>query len=103
MQERENALKNPKAVFRDKPITIEDVLASPMVCDPIHLLEMVMPCFGGGAVVLTSAERAKRLRHRPVFVSGYGECVTHKTVTYMRDMTETPAKPAADTPTIVIG
>lgn len=96
VHERENARKNPKAVFRDKPITVEDVLASPMICDPIHLLEMVMPCFGGGAVVLTSAERAKRLRHRPVFVSGYGECVTHKTVTYMRDMTETPARPAAD-------
>jgi acetyl-CoA acetyltransferase len=67
-----------------------------MVCDPIHLLEMVMPCFGGGAVVVTSAARAKKLRHRPVFVSGYGECVTHKTVTYMPDMTVTPAKASAD-------
>ncbi len=96
VHERDNALKNPKAVFREKPITIEDVLKSPMVCDPIHLLEMVMPCFGGGAVVLTSAARAKKLRHRPVFVSGYGECVSHKTVTYMRDMTDTPARPAAE-------
>ncbi len=96
VHERDNAQKNPKAVFRDKPITVEDVLASPMVCDPIHLLEMVMPCFGGGAVVLTSAKRAQRLKRRPVFVSGYGECVSHKTVTYMPDMTVTPARASAD-------
>lgn len=96
VHERDNAQKNPKAVFRNKPISVEDVLASPMVCDPIHLLEMVMPCFGGGAVVLTSAARAKRLNRRPVFVSGYGECVSHKTVTYMPDMTVTPARASAD-------
>jgi len=96
VDERNSALKNPKAVFKDKPITVEDVLASPMVADPVHLLEMVMPCFGGGAVVVTNAERAKQANHRPVFVSGYGEFVSHKTVTYMQDLTVTPAKPAAD-------
>ena len=96
VDERNSALKNPKAVFKDKPITVEDVLASPMVCDPVHLLEMVMPCFGGGAVVVTNAERAKTAKHRPVFLSGYGEYVSHKTVTYMKDITVTPAKPAAD-------
>ena len=96
VDERYNAQKNPKAVFRDRMITVEDVLASPMIADPIHLLEMVMPCFGGGAVVLTSAERAKKLPHRPVFVSGYGEFVSHKTVTYMPDFLETPARAAAD-------
>ena len=68
-----------------------------MVCDPVHLLEMVMPCFGGGAVVVTNAERAKSAKHRPVFLSGYGEFVSHKTVTYMKDITVTPAKPAAAT------
>jgi acetyl-CoA acetyltransferase len=93
---RYNAQKNPKAVFRGKPIGIEDVLNSPMICDPIHLLEMVMPCWGGAALVMTTPERAKRLPHRPVFVSGYGEYVSHKTVTYMPNMTETPARPAAD-------
>jgi acetyl-CoA C-acetyltransferase len=96
VDERNSALKNPKAVFKDKPITIDDVLASPMVSDPVHLLEMVMPCFGGGAVVLTSAERAKKAKHRPVFLTGYGERISHKTVSYMDDLTVTPAKPAAD-------
>ncbi len=96
VDERNSALKNPKAVFKDKPITVDDVLASPMVCDPVHLLEMVMPCFGGGAVVVTNAERAKTAKHRPVFLSGYGEYVSHKTITNMKDITVTPAKPAAD-------
>jgi len=96
VDERNSALKNPKAVFKDKPICVDDVLNSPMVNDPIHLLEMVMPCWGGGAVLLTSAARAKRANHRPVFLSGYGEYISHKTVTYMNDLTVTPAKPAAD-------
>jgi acetyl-CoA acetyltransferase len=96
VDQRYNALKNPKAVFRDKPIRVEDVLASPMIADPIHLLEMVMPCWGGAALVMTTPERARRSPHRPVFVSGYGEYVSHKTVTYMPNLTETPARPAAD-------
>lgn len=96
VDERNSALKNPKAVFKDKPITVDDVLASPMVADPVHLLEMVMPCFGGGAVLLTNAEKAKKAKHRPVWLSGYGEYISHKTVSYMPDLTVTPAKPAAD-------
>ena len=96
VDQRANALKNPKAVFREKPIGVEDVLASPMIADPIHLLEMVMPCWGGAALLLTTPERARRTPHRPVWVSGYGEYVSHKTVTYMPRLTETPARPAAD-------
>jgi len=96
VQERYNAAKNPKAVFRDKPVSVEDVLASPVIADPLHLFEMVMPCWGGAAVVLTRADRAHRTGRRPVLVSGYGEHVSHKTVTYMPDLVETPNKAAAD-------
>ncbi len=96
VDERRSANENPKAVFRDKQLTVEDVLAAPMVCDPVHLPEMVMPCFGGGAVVLTRADRAARANHRPVFLAGYGECITHKTVSYMNDLTVTPATHAAE-------
>lgn len=96
VDERNSALKNPKAVFKGKPITVEDVLASPMISDPIHLLEMVMPCFGGGAIVVTSAERAKKSKHRPVFLSGFGEFISHKTVSYMPNLVETPGGPAAN-------
>ena len=96
VDQRKSAMQNPKAVFKDKPITVEEILASPMICDPVHLPEMVMPCFGGGAVVLTSAERAKKAKHRPVYLSGYGEYISHKTVTYMPDLTVTPAKAASE-------
>jgi acetyl-CoA acetyltransferase len=96
VQQRENALRNPMAIFRDQPITIEDVLRSKMVCDPLKLLEIVMPCFGGGAVVVTSRERARRTAHRPVFVRGFGEHLTHKSVTYAPDLLETPIRAAAD-------
>ncbi len=96
VQQRENALANPIAIFRDQPITIDDVLRSKLVCDPLRLLEIVMPCFGGGALLLTSRERARRTRHRPVFVRGFGERLTHKSVTYAPDLLETPIRAAAD-------
>jgi acetyl-CoA C-acetyltransferase len=94
--QRKSACANPDAVFFGKPITPEDVLASRMIADPLHLLEIVMPCSGGAAVVLTSRERAARTRHRPVFVTGFGERLSHKTPTYTHDMTRTPVAAAAD-------
>jgi len=96
VHQRENASRNPKAIFRDKPISIEDVLASRMVADPLKLLEVVMPCFGGGAVIVTRADRAARGPHRPVFVSGYGERLTHKSITYAPDLDETPTRVASE-------
>ncbi|MDO8670116.1 MAG: thiolase family protein [Dehalococcoidia bacterium] len=70
--QRFNGLTNPNAVFKGQPLTVEDVLSSRYVCDPIHLLEAVMPCIGGGAVVVTSAERARTLPNPPVYVLGAG-------------------------------
>ena len=96
VHERHNAQANPKAIFRDTPITIDDVLNSRLVADPLHLLEIVMPCFGGGALVITSMPRARRLPHRPVVITGFGEHLTHKSVTYARDLIDTPIRVAAD-------
>jgi acetyl-CoA acetyltransferase len=96
VHQRENATRNPKAIFRDKPISIDDVLASRMVADPLKLLEVVMPCFGGGAVIVTRADRASRGPHRPVFVSGHGERLTHKSITYAPDLDETPTRVASE-------
>jgi acetyl-CoA C-acetyltransferase len=103
--QRTNAVANPDAVFRDQPITVEDVLASKMVADPLHVLEIVMPCAGGAAVVVASKEAAERGRGR--LGSGGGgrsggpagrlrEHLTHKTPTYMPDLIRTPIGPAAD-------
>ena len=52
--QRTSADANPLAVFKDVPLTIDDVLASKVVADPIHVLEIVMPCQGGSAIVVTS-------------------------------------------------
>jgi acetyl-CoA C-acetyltransferase len=93
--QRVSACANPDAVFFDRPVTVEDVLASPVIADPLRMLEIVMPCSGGAAVVVTSAARAARLPHRPVAVAGFGEHLTHKTPTYAPDLTTTPVGPAA--------
>ncbi|HSE44145.1 MAG TPA: thiolase family protein, partial [Gemmatimonadales bacterium] len=71
VDQRANAVANPGAVFRT-PITIDDVLDSPIICDPLHMLEIVMPCFGGSAFVVTTKERAQRAKNRPVYVVGAG-------------------------------
>lgn len=96
VDQRTNALANPKAVFRNTPITTEDVLNSPMICSPLHMLEIVMPCMGGAAVVVTSKEKAAKTKHRPVYVVGGGENTTHRSVTYEPDFTHSPIKAASD-------
>jgi acetyl-CoA acetyltransferase len=88
--QRTNATHNPAAVFHRQPITVDDVLDSRMIADPLHLLEIVMPCTGGAAFVVTRTDRARDTRHRPARVTGFGERVTHKTHSYMADMTVSP-------------
>lgn len=93
--QRVSASVNPNAVFFGQPITIDDVLNSRMIADPLRMLEIVMPCKGGAAIVVTSADRAKRTRHRPVSITGFGERLTHKTPTYAPDIPHTPVAAAA--------
>jgi len=95
VQERHNAQANPLAMFCGKPIDIQDVMESRRVADPIKLLEIVMPCFGGGGVVVTTKKRAKKTPHRPAIISGYGEHLTHKSITYAPDLLDTPIRIAA--------
>ncbi len=95
-QQRTNALANPLAVFRNAPITIDDVLASKMIADPLHVLEIVMPCAGGSAVLLANKALAAKSRNRPAYVTGFGEHLTTKSTTYQPDMVQSPVGPAAD-------
>jgi acetyl-CoA C-acetyltransferase len=74
---RRHASLNPQAKMR-KPITVRDVLESRIVSDPLHLLDCCIISDGGGAVVVTSAERARDLRRRPVSILGCGESVAHQ-------------------------
>ena len=88
---RKWAALNPAATLRD-PIAIDDVLASPMIAEPLHLLDCCLVTDGGGAVVITTGERAGDLRSRPIHVRGYGETLTHGTIASMPDLTLTGAE-----------
>lgn len=94
--QRENAARHPLAFFRDKPLTLDDVLASEMISDPLRKLEMVMPCGGAAAVVVAGPDIARRSPHRPVEILGAGEAITHKTITYAPNLTDTGIRRSAD-------
>jgi acetyl-CoA acetyltransferase len=96
VDQRKNACKNPAALFGNKEISIDDVLNSRMIVDPLHLLEIVNPCTGGGAFIVTSAEQAKRSPNRPVYLLGAGEAGGHSSITHARSLTTSLVKPAAE-------
>lgn len=87
---RAHAALNPAAQKRD-PISVEDVLASRLIADPLHLLDCSLVSDGGSAVVMTSAERAKDLAHHPVYLLGVGEGHTHEHISEARDLTTSSA------------
>ncbi len=76
---------NPAAMMRD-PLSIDDVLASRMISDPLHLLDACLVTDGGGAIVMTTAEHARAQGRAPVYVRGYGESNTHWTMSGMPDL-----------------
>lgn len=87
---RQWAERNPRARHRE-PLSIKDVLASEYVCKPLHKLDCCLVTDGAGAVVVTSAERAKDLRKPPVYILGAGTANTHQMISQMPDLTVTPA------------
>ncbi len=82
---RKWATMNEKAFMRE-PITIKDVLNSRWIAEPLHLLDCCLVTDGGGAVVVTSAERARSARKAPVWILGHGEAHTHNTIANMPDL-----------------
>lgn len=88
--QREWAAKNPRAAFRD-PITIEDVLNSRMIAYPFRLLQCCLVTDGGGALILTAADRAKDFPQKPVYILGSGESVETTMVSQMEDFTSSRA------------
>src|ERR1700720_3843287 len=80
--QREWAAKNPRATFK-APITVEDVLNSRMIAYPFRLLQCCLVTDGGGALILTSADRAKDLPRKPVYILGTGESVETPMVSQM--------------------
>ncbi|MDO8409620.1 MAG: thiolase domain-containing protein [Phenylobacterium sp.] len=88
--QREWAAKNPRASYKD-PITIDDVLNSDMIAWPFRKLMCCLVTDGGGALILTSAERAKDFPQKPVYVLGTGESVETPMVSQMEDFTSSKA------------
>jgi acetyl-CoA acetyltransferase len=88
--QREWAAKNPRASFKD-PITVDDVLNSPMIAWPFRMLMCCLVTDGGGALILTSADRAKDFPQKPVYILGTGESVETPMVSQMEDFTSSKA------------
>jgi acetyl-CoA acetyltransferase len=87
---REWALLNP-AAWEKKPLTIDDVLSARMVSYPLTVRDCCLITDGGGAVVMTTAERARSLKKPPVYVLGCGQAITHANISSMPDLTVTGA------------
>jgi acetyl-CoA acetyltransferase len=85
---------NPKAFVRD-PLSVADVMASRVVASPLRVLDCCLVTDGGGAVVLTSAERARSLPQAPIYLLGAGEAQSHKSISQMPDLTTTAATESA--------
>jgi len=71
VEARKNGARIPWSYWYEQPIDVDDYLAAPMICDPICRYDCDIPVDGVAAFVFTSAERARDLPHRPVYVSGY--------------------------------
>ena len=92
---RAHAARNPTAQKRD-PITVEDVVNSRLIADPLHLLDCSLVSDGGSAVIMTSAERAADFPHQPVYLLGVGEGHSHEHISQARNLTTSAAREAGE-------
>lgn len=84
------AVDNPSAQYRE-PVTVGDVLASPMIADPLRLLDCSIVSDGGAALVLTSIERAADMAKPAVKLLGYGEAHHYEHISQARSLTTSAA------------
>lgn len=77
VDQRYNANHFEKALFKDKKLTLDDVLNSPTIASPIHMMEIVYPCDGAVAFIVTSADDAKSISKVPVVIEGAGFYNSH--------------------------
>ena len=87
---RRHASLNEAAQMRDE-ITIDDVLDSRPIADPLHLLDCSLVSDGGAAIIMTSAERASDFPHPPVYLLGAGEGHGHEHISQARSLTTSAA------------
>jgi acetyl-CoA acetyltransferase len=87
---REWALLN-QAAWEKKPLTIADVMNARPISDPFTVRDCCLVTDGGGAIVMTTTERARDMKKPPVAVLGWGQSITHASITSMPDLTRTGA------------
>jgi len=87
---RQHASLNPNAHMRD-PISVDTVLSSRMITSPLKLLDCALISDGAAAAIVTSAERARTLRKRPVYLLGQGYGLSHSYVGEYRNLTQSGA------------
>src|SRR6266550_3819506 len=90
---REWALLNPVA-WEKKPLTIPEVLSARMISYPFTVRDICLVTDGGGAVIMTTSERAPSLKKPPVYVLGCGQAITHANISSMPDLTVTGGLPS---------
>jgi len=88
---RKWAQLNPRALMRD-PMSFEDYHNSRWISYPFHLLDCCLVTDGGGAYIVTSLERARNYKKKPIAVLGFGESHTHGNIAQMPDLTWTAAR-----------
>src|SRR5438105_8613297 len=88
-----HAQHNPHAMLRDV-VTVEEVVNSPMIADPLHRLDCCVISDGGGAIILAAPQIAKSLKRPLVKVIGAGEAPKHWNISQMPDFTRTAAAQA---------
>ncbi len=81
---------NPVA-WDKKPLTVADVLAARPISYPFTVRDICLVTDGGGAIVMTTAERARGMKQKPVYVLGCGQSITHASITSMPNLTHTGA------------
>ena len=87
---RQWALLNP-AAWEKKPLTVDEVLNARMVSYPFTVRDICLVTDGGGAIILTTPERARSLKKPPIYVLGCGSAITHANISSMPDLTVTGA------------
>jgi acetyl-CoA acetyltransferase len=92
---RKWAQLNPVA-WEKKPLAVADVLKARMISYPFTVRDCCLVTDGGGAIVITSAERAKSCRKPPAYILGCGHGITHMNISSMPDLTVTGAKAAGE-------
>lgn len=94
---RHNASLNPAAVYRD-PLTVDDVMSSPLIASPLHLLHCCTITDGAVALVLTTTDRARDLRHPPIRIRGMGGGHSGYSLDFLAQTRDAEPHPLVGTP-----